>query len=89
MLASPVTGTATSLPVLRAIAIRLLTEAPATKHRRWIRDHFGRHSLRLTVAGRRIERGEELEQLILDEVEQFQTTHLAKFVELGILERHA
>jgi SAM-dependent methyltransferase len=89
VLASPVTGTATSLPVLRAIAIRLLTEAPATKHRRWIRDHFGRHSLRLTVGGRLIERGEELEQLILDEVEQFQTSHLAKFVELGILERHA
>ena len=89
VLASPVTGTGVSIPVLRAIAIRLLIDVPAAKRQRWIRDHFGQDALRLKVSDRVIERKEELERLILDELAQFKTTRLARFLDLGILDRTA
>jgi ubiquinone/menaquinone biosynthesis C-methylase UbiE len=88
VLASPVSGTGVSIALLRAVALRVLTEVPVPSAREeWIRGHLGKLAARLSVGGRPIAREQQHEQvrLVLAEVEAFRKNGLGKLIELGIL----
>jgi SAM-dependent methyltransferase len=87
-LASPVAGTGVSIPMLQAVAIRLLTEVEPKHWHECIRGLLQRQPFRLKV-GDRVVDDEEKERVLLEEVEKFRVERLGRFVELEILASHA
>jgi hypothetical protein len=87
LLASAVAGTGLSIPMLEAVAIRLLTEVPPADRPRWIRELFHKQPFRLTVKDRPVEDAEGLVRLVLDEVARVRTERVGRLVALGVLER--
>ncbi len=85
VMASSVAGTAFPMSALEGLAIRMMTEVPATDRERWVDDLVGRSVLRIRIGDRVLEDRESQRRAILDTVEQLRP-RLPKFVELGILE---
>lgn len=86
VLASPVSGTGLRITALDAVAIRLVTEVPPADRPAWVRAHFGRGELRMTVRERVVETAEEQTAVVLDGLARFEREGLARLIELGILE---
>jgi ubiquinone/menaquinone biosynthesis C-methylase UbiE len=86
-LASTAAGTGLEVSSIEAVALFLLTEVPSEERQAWVRARCGRESFRLTVAGRAIHGKDEQVRVLLEEIDRFARTRLAKLVELGVLAR--
>jgi SAM-dependent methyltransferase len=85
VLASPQAGTGVPLPVVEAIAQRLLTEVPAPEWDAWLATFARRPTLRLFVGDRVVEDEADRARILRAQVEPFRTNRLPRLVELGIV----
>lgn len=87
VLVSEALGTGVSLPMLQAVALRLLTEVEPARWRSWISELLERQPFRLVDGNRTIEDEEEKLQRVLAEVERFRDQKVERMLQLGIVER--
>lgn len=87
VLASPFAGTGVGISMLHAVLLRALTEASPDDRAAWMRAFVDANPLRVSDHGRTVNDKADLARIVEVQFEQFCATHLAKLIELGIVER--
>jgi SAM-dependent methyltransferase len=89
VVASPITGAGISLTGRETIALRALTEIPASDRDAWLRTHFERKAWTIELRGRKVDDIDEQLEVIRDEITAFETIGMKKLFELGVVEPNA
>jgi hypothetical protein len=86
VLAAPVAGSGVVVPMLHAVALRLLTGVAPADRAAWTRAFVARQPVRLYAGDARIDDEAEQARVILRETEKVREVRLPRLVQLGVFE---